>query len=292
MAIVYESIASAAFASFDGAAKTVTITKPSGLAAGDTMLGVVGWNGLSTSDVDTPSGWTLVTGAGADSGTTTVAYRLQIYAKVANSSDAAASNFSFNCNGGANGAANQSGGGFLFRFSGSYVPTIFDSDTGTGTSITYTGGVTPTVADNILVMAAFGHTVDSSVSSYAIVTNNPTWTERGDINGTTATLAVATGPRAEITATGDYSLTFANSSTTAASLICLQSQQNVTASPSVIAVTASIQAPSITGGANVTPSVITASASIQTPTISTAAPDWLNTDKSHTSPTITNISKS
>lgn len=223
MAAAYESISTTAFGGDDSSPESVVITKPTGLALGDLMLaGVFHNNGTSW---DVPAGWTSIASlVGVSEG-----YSLRVFAKLATSDDVAATNFTFTIQ---SGGANIKQGGSILRFSGASLPTIYDADadvSGTATP-SYTGGITPTSANSILVMFIAGlSTGVRTVSNYAIATNNPTWTERADINIDVTSdpfFAVATGPRAETTSTGAYSATL--SGTVAASMGVLVAVQALT----------------------------------------------------------------
>lgn len=284
MAIAYRSHASTNLTSIDGSDARVTITKPTGLTAGDWMVAIIG---VTATFSDTPSGWTKV---GEINGSGGADECLRVYTKIADASDAAASDFTFDL--GNNGTTNDYIGGCLICGTGTspVLSSVFfasaqDSDGGTTNS--YAAGVSPLVADALFFMGVFArHTVGSGVttSNYAIATSNPTWTERMDnsVNDSADyTLAVATAPRAESTATGNFSADFSSSvGDSVGVLFAVIEATNVTVSPSVISVTASVQAPTVSGGATVSPAAISITASVQAPTVTTAAPDWTNVDKS------------
>lgn len=286
----YRSIGTTAIATRDGAAWSVTITKPSGLTAGDYMVAIIGTS--SGNAVEAISGWTLL-GEQANGGDA----RLIVYGKTADSSDASASDFTFAVHTG-NGSSNDGMGGALIAISGTQPLTngaFIDFGTSNGTNHTYTGGITPTVANSILIMAMWGHgSTPATVSNYAITTDNPTWTERFDDAEAVGTsdylFAVATAPRTEVTATGNFTLDSTQSYDTAGVLLAVLEAQNVTASPAVITMTATVQGPSVSGGATVSTTVITMTATVQAPTVTTSLPTWSNTDKSSSS--WTNLDKS
>lgn len=298
MAVAFESISNTGFTSWDGVPRTVTITKPTGLAAGDLMVAILASNNSPGSGWDTiPSGWTYAGEEGEVSGTLSVSYECSIYYKIATAGDAAASDFSFTNQAG-NGSANETGLGSILRFSGAYLQSSFvdaSEDTDGGTANSYTGGVDPTVADSILILAVFGHGTATTVSNYAITTSNPTWTERQDVNQNSTldyTFAIATGPRSAATATGNYSADFASSvGKSVGILAAVVPPTNATISPSVISAASSVQAPTVAAGASVSTSVISFASSVQAPTVTISTPDWTNLDKSSTS-SFTNPDKS
>lgn len=296
MAIAYRSHASTNIASIDGAAKTVVITKPSGLTAGDWMVAVIG---ISINETyNTPSGWTKL-----GQQTQTNDGCLVVYAKIADSADAAATNFTFTLQTG-NGGSQDVITGCLVCGTGT-APVLsadfidFGTDTDGGSTLTFTGGVNPIVADSFLIMGvmAGANTGGGSqtLSNYTIVTSNPTWTERMD-NAFNQTddynFAVATAPRTESTATGNFSADSSGSPGNGVGvLLAIIETQNVTVSPTVISSVLSIQAPSVTGTATVSPAVIGITATVQAPTVTTQAPKWVNPNKS-TSPSWVNPNKS
>ena len=109
MAVVIESVASTAPTTAAGG--TITITKPTGLADGDLMIAVIqSENGTIT----TPAGWTHYTAASPRTGLT------NMYGKVADGTDAAASNFSWTESG------STYGGGTLYRISGALFSEIIE----------------------------------------------------------------------------------------------------------------------------------------------------------------------
>lgn len=282
----YRSSATTNIVSKDGAAWSITITKPSGLTAGDYMVAIIGTS--SDSSVQDVSGWTTLGSQlnGADA-------RLTVYGKVADSSDAAASNFTFAVHSG-NGAANDGMGGCLIAISGTApvaTTSFIDFGTSGGASAThtYSGGITPTVADSILIMGTWGHgSASRTISNYAIATDNPTWTERMDDTEPVGTsyyvIGVATAPRSQTTATGDFSLDYSSTGDDSVGvLLAVLETQSVTVSPSVISTAMNIVAPTVAGGATVTPTVVTMAGSVQAPTVAVQDAKYNNQDKTSAS---------
>lgn len=196
MAIAYQSIATTDFNEVSPA--TLTITKPSGLAVGDMMVAYIVWDTSNTTAPTLPSGWTLLL---HDTTGTKSAWAY----KIADSGDVAASNFVFTLDG-----TVTASGGSIMRWSG--VGLINAGSTVRVNSSTSTpsfaGGITPSVANSYLIMgyhSPYTHTV----STYAITTDNPTWTEIADEQNVTPdlTMSLAYASRPEVTATGDFSLT-------------------------------------------------------------------------------------
>ncbi len=262
MAIVYESTGLGAWA----ASSSATITKPTGLSVGDLMIAVVYGE---TGTITQKSGWTEVSQANNQ-----ITYSVQY--RVADSADVAASNFVFNC--GASGVS----GGMIARVTGastSFTTGTLSLDTASGTH-TWEQPITPSA--NSLIFMVVGGEFAETVSGYAIVTSNPTWTERADQNTTSPRnrmAAVATAIRPEATSTGNFSASIAGSTDISGFLFSVAPQVSVSVSPAVIDATMSIQAPAVTGGATTSPAVVDLTASIQAPTVTAGANDWTNDSK-------------
>lgn len=290
MAVAFRSVATTNIVQNDGSSWAVTITKPSGLTAGDYMVAIIGTSTNATAEAI--SEWTFLGDQqnGVDA-------RLLVYGKTASSADAAATDFTFTPHTG-NGGSNDGKGGCLIAISGTAPVTdssLIDFGTANADASTYSGGITPPVA-SILVMAAWGQNGSATtVSAYAVATDDPTWTERMDDTEPSGTsdyvLGVATAPRTAVTATGDFSLTFSASAQSAGVLLAIIESTNVTVSPAVVTAIATIPAPAVTAGATVSPAVITATASVQAPTVTTPASKWVNPDKS-SAPSYVNPDKS
>jgi hypothetical protein len=196
MAVTYQSIASA---SSDTTA--LVITKPTGLAVGDTMLAGIYHNdddgGGGT--VATPSGWTRIIeedNAGEN---------LVVFSKLADSSDVAASNFTFS-----SGGASYHLVGSILRISefGLVAGQTSELDTNSGTATVIATGFTPSRANTLFVAFLVQSRTAGmpEVVSVAMATNNPSWTERAETQFNDSTfdsvLGVFTATRAEMTATG------------------------------------------------------------------------------------------
>ena len=282
MAVAYEAVASAGPAG-KANGETLVITKPANTADGDLLIASFGimTRSATTPQMSTLSGWTLISRTGTGN------QRLNLFYKVASSEGA---DYTWQYTG-----EDDSGvAGAIYRISGAGNPTSIQSSVEEGTS-PWAVTLTPTFHDSLalIITTANDGTADStgSVSTYAITTNNPTWTERVDINAdldayfgagnpSEMLLAGATASRPEQTATGDASATIAayNGGVLGA-LMIIPPVSSVTVSPSVISAVATVQDPTVTGGATVSPSVITATASVIAPTITTEATKWSNTTK-------------
>lgn len=266
---------------------TATITKPTGLAEGNLMVAVIGYQ-HSSGVTFTSSGWTSVIHIDAALG-------LESLFKIADAGDVAASNFAFATTD--LGTGDCASAAILYRVSGTFTGAanfVTDTDTSSDSAAVYTGGVDPAGTTALLIMGAATATAGVTSSTYAVVNNNPSWTERGDIDNNDTldvTLSSATGSYAAATTTGNYSLTLSSAVASRGYIIAISDNENVTATPAVISMASAVQSPSVTGGATVSPSVVTLASAVQSPTVTTAAPDWTNTDKS-SAPSWSNPDKS
>lgn len=287
MAVAYESVATAT---------STTIPKPTGLAVGDYMVAHLSGSHDAGQAIDnyTKTGWTLITGSLAQSGSNT--NRGTALYKIADSSDVAASNFVFTADADANTTA-----GAIYRFSGvGALSGTADADITSTTSHTFTNTLTPTFENSLMLfLASCANGGGTSFSTYAITTDNPTWTERVDTSNTAGTtdddttIAGATASRPEVTATGNATVTSADAVTsTNGLLIALYPQLDASVSGSVGSLTLNGNVGSVVGSASVSGSVgsLTLNGNVGTPTQLEA--DWKTLDKSETNPTTTNTPKS
>ena len=189
MAITVENVQTATeTTSYD-----LVITKPTGLAEGDLLVAVI----ASAGSMGTPAGWTV----------RATVNQCDVFSKVADAGDVAASNFTFT----ATGSFGHIGA--LYRISG-FAPTTpgfyeeTGSDTilnnGSTTTLSTACSITPVSNESLVIMAA--HTWRDNDSDYATFADwaltggtSPTFTERIDtklnINAPddTVGLAVADG---------------------------------------------------------------------------------------------------
>ncbi len=211
---------------------SVVVTKPTSLAVGDLMVAGI-WadsDGSGTLSLTTPSGWTLEESVSLASSAT----RLAIFTKVADSSDVAASNFTFASSG--DGTYHMIGHIVRVTSWGLYS----DSSNGSSTSSTTATvtGFTPSRASSLLIgFSGVSDTSQQNTSSWALTTNNPTWTERADTTFNDATrdsaLAIYTATRTEVTATGDITVTVSGnvSNRVGAAIIAISAQVNGSITP-------------------------------------------------------------
>lgn len=277
---------------------SVTVTKPSGLAEGDLMVAFC-CEGNSGGNFSTPSGWTSI-----DSYDASFDQRVVVFAKKADSSDAAASNFTFSYGGTSNKLEVV-----LYAISGTFAGTgnIYAINALGGTeavSDTFrcATGITPSSASSLLIMFFYivcGDSDSNSISNYAIENSNPTWTERHDIQDAGGTnskrIGTATATRTETTDTGYFQAEVGAGGITESGcigvILAIQDTENGTHNATVIDSTLAIQAPTVSGGSQANPSVIDATLAVQAPTTATAESKWKNTDKS-SAPSWVNTDKS
>ena len=264
---------------------TLTITKPTGLATDDFLVAFIGANGTGgsgTNQFATPSGWDEL----LDNDD------VAIYSKLADSSDAAASNFSWAT--GDLGSNDLSSAGVLYRVTGTFVSgtTLFvvDSDSVSSDSTpTYPGGVIPVGASAFLIMGAVTFTAGVTSSAYAVTNNDPTWTERADIdlNGTSfdVTLSSATGSYSAGTTTGDYSLTLSNTVNSRGYILAISDSVDASGTTALHSVTPTFFAPN--GSADTTGTTALHSVTPTFPTLSGKAKSPTNvwTDEEKTTGT-------
>jgi hypothetical protein len=267
MAVTFQSVSAVARATI---AASITVDKPSGLAVGDLMVAhLVRRDNDGTSRDFSRSGWTVITNTNANDGGGTASWTNAALYKVADAGDVAASNFAFTLS-----STGDFLAGAIYRIDGqnsSPVSAVSTSIIQNSTSPSYTG-ITPD-ADSVflfLVLADGGAATTKAISSQAITTSNPSWTEDYDShNSTTLTISGAHSTRPQATATGNATFSIsAGDGTTDSGLILLaiKNQISVTVTADVISTSASIQSPTPTGGSTVSPSVIATSASIQATT--------------------------
>lgn len=197
MAVAYQSTSNSGWV----AGTNKTATKPSGLAVGDILIAhlyaVVGYSGITP-----PSGWTQIGYSTISTGDGTGWY----YYKIADSSDVAATDFTFTfdiasegilalirVSGGDQNFANWKYGGNDKTASNTGTPSI-------------AAGVTPNVANSLLLQLWSGVDGATAFSNYAIATNDPSWTEAYDVTYSgQRDIAMAYATRPETTATGNVS---------------------------------------------------------------------------------------
>lgn len=195
MAVQYQSSANSSWAT----ATSWVVTKPTGLAVGDLMIGILATNASSPGF---PSGFSnpldiQVVPSGGNHG-------LMVAYKVADSGDVAATDFTFS-------DSSQLGVAAILRVSGQTINTgAWKNVTGTQLDTdapSVSAGLTPAPQENsLLIQIWVSRNSTTAHSGYAIVTSNPSWTEVLDVaNSTTTNISVAYAGRPEVTGTGAFS---------------------------------------------------------------------------------------
>lgn len=186
---------------------TLLIDKPTGLALGDLMVAFLAGAGGSAATYSL-SGWTAYASGTFSTIGTGVAGTVLF--KEASSGDVSATDFTFTASSGQTNIL-----GAIMRITGGHTTTPFTTSATTGNNTgnnpTFASTITPTIANSLIVQCLAGYNWTSGLSGYAIVTSNPTWTERVDLydnsKSTKLVFAIATAPRPETTATGNSSVT-------------------------------------------------------------------------------------
>jgi hypothetical protein len=173
----------------------MVFTKPTGLAVGDLMFVHIMVN--TGVNVTAASGFTLLRSTVGD-------LVMKGYWKIADSSDVAASSFTFQL------VSDSDCCGIMYRISGADQTTPIGAETGSTTTNTATpslAGITPP-ANSLLLVAFTAFGTSGTISSYAIATSNPSWTESLDTHIAGEVWGSAYGgPRSAATATGNFTAT-------------------------------------------------------------------------------------
>lgn len=183
--------------------------KPSGLTVGDLMYCAIM---VSTGTITPPSGWTSINAV--DGGGSA---RMEAWYKIADSSDVAATNFTFEL------SATADCGGCLLRIDGHdpVNPITISSAGYNGNSSKPTfsfGGsvsITPN-ANSLILFAAGGFSVGTNpnLANYGMTTSNPFWTEAYDSGITDFVFGLAYAFRPENTATTGFQCKLTNGDAT------------------------------------------------------------------------------
>lgn len=265
---------------------SVTVAKPTGLTVGDLMVALVA---VSANSVTlSATGWTSARSQ-ENSGD---GIKGEIFWKIADSGDVAASNFTFNQSGAGTGMA-----GAILRISGYknnagvVIPITGSESADNDSTPSYAFSLTPAEANAMLVfftVAKNGGVNAANVTDYAIATSNPSWTERVELGASLGAvdlmMACATAVRPETTNTGAWSLNFnGGGTTTVDSLgigIGIYPRQDVALSPSAVPVLASVPSQTLAASVGVAPDTITISAAVPDQTITTKDNPWSSSSKS------------
>lgn len=186
---------------------TTDVTKPTGLAVGDLMIAFCAMGG---NNGVLPTGFSSK-GVVMDGGNQ---MKLTLGYKIADSSDVAASVFTFNHGFSASNfcaisrITSSSSSGEAYQYNA--------SSTSNTTTPSIGAQITPkNYGDSTLLMQFWGmSTSPGGISGYAIATSNPSWTEAFDSNdGGSFATAMAYATRPEVTSTGNVSCTGGSGST-------------------------------------------------------------------------------
>lgn len=288
MSIVVESVSTKTFAT----GSPVTINKPTGLSVGDLMIAHITCGGLAGSAITPPAEWAILTelretNDGGSGGAQNVFW------KIADADDVAASNFSFTHNYGS-----VSSGGAILRISG-YHPTspinVEQHDSGalntTNPNINYQ--LTPTYPNSLFIFFIMSVTDADTSENYTIANSNPTWTEQYDFVDVAdfIQMACATAIRPETTVSGNWSFNCGSAETVDSGLhaVIIKPRVDIEVTPNAVTSSGAIASPTVTGGATFTVNPVTASSTINSPNVGQAK--WSAQEKS-SAPTWTAQSKS
>lgn len=263
---------------------TVVIAKPTGLAVGSLMVAYIVFHAGSTITMSTPSGWTSLL---SNTGSTT--RKLHVFTKVADSSDVAASNFTFTTS-----IASSYTLGVLVGCqgvaSGSEI-TASELDTGGPTaSPSFTGASTPATTDSLILMSMAGWDSDTgaiSVSGYA-TTPSKTWTELADLAVDSAAVdpfvAVASATSGTTSQITNYSATLSASKTTVnGTIIIVRPPTNATGTNALLSVSPTQFSQSGSAGTTGTNALLEVSPTMFDQSGKATSPtQWINESKANT----------
>lgn len=222
MAIVVESVATGGS----------PITKPTGLAVGDLLVAALSRGPIDGTSVTVPSGWTSLV-SGTNLGTH------GILAKVADSSDVAASTFTFQD------SSSNALSGVLYRISGAVDPAVLSfpyfSNRTNFTSGTHSinPGITPLYNPSLIIVGHHTYYVPT-VKTYSAhqCTSSPTFTERYDAHlASTAAVAIADAPLTTTSAITSVGATFSGTDSYSWTMwgVVIYARQDATATISTLA---------------------------------------------------------
>lgn len=169
------------------------VTKPTGVAVGDLLIAC--WAYATDASPNAPGGWTAIR-------TTTGALEMAVYRKTADASDVSATDYTFST------VNSRIQIASVTRISGQGAGNFF-TDNGTAVNNTATPtatGLTPVnrADSNLLLQFWVSSTATTAIGTYAIATDNPSWTEAYDVaNGTDDDFSMAYATRSQQTATGN-----------------------------------------------------------------------------------------
>lgn len=265
-----------------GNASSVVITKPTGLSVGDLMIACIAVEGQTST---TPSGWTAIDNNDSD-------MTAAVYGKIADSSDVAASNFTFSVGGTAY------CGGVLLRIDGIASGLWNDGNGGDVANgnqtpdLSFTG-FTPTDNGELLVgfmvMGQCDPVNDAMVTGYTINGTNPSWTAvdqdsittNNPTSGDGVSFAVAYATQTTAAEISDFDVTLSGSYGTpgdwASVIVAIRPQVDVTGTFSHLSVSPSFTAPAASVGVTATHSHLAVAATTNALSGTASAPtQWTN----------------
>lgn len=260
---------------------TVNVTKPTGLSVGDLLLALVGGTADSGSPaIDTPSGWTK----SADNSNNSVCSA--ILWKIADSSDAAASNFTFSHSGGGSSFAIYA---VLSRITGHSSTAPISGAQCTHNTTTF--NVSPQVTDALLLLGgAKKVSGGSGWSGYTISGSNPTWTEIAD-NGGGLYMGVAWAVGNSTATITSADAVESGSNDRQRFLVAVAATTDASVTLDVVPIASTVNDLGLRSDNAVTLDAIALTASVQNPTVTTPTSDTTNTTK-NAGANIINTSKS
>lgn len=273
--IAVESTANGTYA--EGA---ITITKPTGLAVGDLLLGLFGMVAGNTMTV--PSGWTALSNSTSTWGLSNLDVAAMY--KVADSSDVAASNFSFDVSDGTGALT-----GTLFRVSGFNTSSISGggasaSDTSTSSTRSHTIALTPTQTDCILFLA-MGCQPNSTITVSSVSsTGSPTWNEVKNETISAGNCWIGYAAYPSVTQITNVSATLnENTNRSDIYLVAIRSQVDSSLSLTLTSTTQSAFAPTESAGTNISLTLTETTQTAFAPTGKGSSPTvWTNEAKGST----------
>lgn len=268
MAVVVQSVGD--FTATSGTATTINVDAPAGVQVGDLLVAHL-TKDPAAAPVTFSSSWTQIqqTSNGIVSA---------VFYKIADSGDAAATDFQFSFTSTAAFRA-----GRIFRITGHNSSSpIGASQIGTASSSTITvGTITPAAANSLIMFFAAAESAGAArtCASYTMVTSPPTYSEHYDeqYDSNNYQMSAASGARPEVTATGNNTATLSGSDPNVGIVVAITPESlSPTSTPATLIATFSIPVPAATNGANSTPALITATFTLNVPTPTAVAPTWSN----------------
>lgn len=256
---------------------SLAATKPSGLAVGDMMVCILiasEFSDITIVNASTPTGWYAAGEADSGGGGDSI---IAVFAKVADSSDVAASTFTFSFTSTMDKIVAQ-----LFRVSatGSFtdastqVSAVVATDSSTGGENNITASsLTPIRTSPLMIMAA-GLASDTNVafSGYGLANNNPTWTETEDAlfdpSGIGLNYSSAYATYSASTATGNFDIDVSLNGNYVLGLVSINEDVSVEITPTTLALTPTINTPTLSAGVSFTPTTLVSAPTINPPTVS------------------------